>query len=442
MTVGDLDYYVNTVKRAYSIMLDSNAAATLTVIAGMGHTLPPQPQQSGCMDFAGNFFTSMPDVDAGLLNLKTAAEYYFCDQNMVPTLTIQNRAFDTLKTAIISYNVDGGTINNMNWKGNLPSLSSESYMLPQISLTSGNHNLKVWIKNPNGKTDLNILNDTVISTFGTMFTGMSLPLAESFENTTLPGWTLNNPDGYISWQITNTAGKTGSSSLVINNYDYVITGAIDEALIYPIDLSAVSSPYLSFWLAYQAYADPALNYKKDTLEVLISTDCGETYQSLYKKYGAALITATPAFSTTRFVPGANQWRNEVIPLNSYASFSNVRIKFRNTTGYQNMLYIDDINITNSITTGIKEDNELFSAELYPNPGSGKAELLFENSSSGNIEIEIRNYTGQLVYKKTIEEISQVKYKEEIDLSNEESGLYFVRLSAGNKIIVKKMMSIH
>lgn len=439
MTVGEKDYYVNTVKRAYTIMLDSNAAATLNVIAGMGHTLPPQNQQFGCMDYAGNFFTNMPAVDAGLFSLKTAAEYYYCSSDIAPSFIIQNRAKDTLKSATISYRIDAGVVYNLNWTGKLPSLSSAPYTLPSISLSSGTHKLKVWIKKPNGATDLNIVNDTVISTFGAMFTGAPLPFAENFENTTLPGWMLNNPDGYISWTITNTAGKTGSSSLVVNNYDYIITGAIDESIIYPIDLSSAASPVLSFWLAYQAYADPALNYKKDTLEVLISTDCGVTYKSLYKKYGANLITATPAFSTTRFVPNSGQWRNEIIPLNSYASFSNVRIKFRNTTGYQNMLYIDDINISNSITTGVTNENELFSADVFPNPGNGKFSLSLENIKSGTFEIEIRNLAGQLTYKKHIETGAPVKYVEEIDLSLQESGLYLMKISAGNDFIIKKVI---
>ncbi|MBI2270882.1 MAG: choice-of-anchor J domain-containing protein [Bacteroidetes bacterium] len=442
MTVGDQDYYVNTVKRAYNIMLDSNAAATLNIIAGMGHTLPPQAQQFGCMDFAGNFFTNMPSVDAGLHNLKTASDYYYCSSNVAPSLIIQNRAKDTLKSATISYSIDAGSVNNINWTGKLPSLSSESYTLPSISLSSGTHKLKVWVKKPNGITDMNIVNDTVFSTFGTMLTGVPLPLAESFENTTLPGWMLNNPDGYISWMITNTAGKTGASSLVVNNYDYVITGAIDESIIYPIDLSSAVSPVLSFWMAYQAYADPTLNYKKDTLEVLISTDCGATYKSLYKKYGASLITATPAFSTTRFVPASDQWRNEIIPLNSSASFSNVRIKFRNTTGYQNMLYIDDINISNSITTGVSDGNELFSANVFPNPGNGKFELMLENIPEKMVEIEVHNLAGQLIYKKLLETGAQMKYVEAIDLSGFENGLYLMKLMTGDNATMKKILINH
>ncbi|MBL7893370.1 MAG: T9SS type A sorting domain-containing protein, partial [Bacteroidia bacterium] len=145
---------------------------------------------------------------------------------------------------------------------------------------------------------------------------------------------------------------------------------------------------------------------------------------------------------TRFVPNSGQWRNEIIPLNSYASFSNVRIKFRNTTGYQNMLYIDDINISNSITTGVTNENELFSADVFPNPGNGKFSLSLENIKSGTFEIEIRNLAGQLIYKSVIETASSEKNIEEIDLGGQENGLYVMKISTRNNVLIKKVIIAH
>jgi PKD repeat protein len=104
------------------------------------------------------------------------------------------------------------------------------------------------------------------------------------------------------------------------------------------------SAQISFDVAYAAYNSSYI----DGLEVLLSSDCGITWNSLYLKTGLTvgpgnLPTAPP--TTSNFTPTSAQWRNETINLDQYIGEPSVRIAFRNLPAYGNNLYIDNINIS-------------------------------------------------------------------------------------------------
>jgi len=115
-------------------------------------------------------------------------------------------------------------------------------------------------------------------------------------------------------------------------------------------LDNLLTPYLSFagqtgvTLTFKvAYARYNATYV-DSLIVLASADCGITWNRVYNKGGSTLATIA-ANQTTAFVPTATQWRLETVDLTPFAGQSNVRLMFQNKSGYGQMLYLDEINIT-------------------------------------------------------------------------------------------------
>src|SRR5207249_4515522 len=86
------------------------------------------------------------------------------------------------------------------------------------------------------------------------------------------------------------------------------------------------------------------NYS-DTLTVLLSTDCGVTWNQIYKKFGAALTTKVPNFQSSAFTPTSTQWRLETVSLIPYSTCNNAIFKFINTCSFENRLYLDDIQIS-------------------------------------------------------------------------------------------------
>ncbi|MBI4931182.1 MAG: T9SS type A sorting domain-containing protein, partial [Bacteroidetes bacterium] len=265
--------------------------------------------------------------------------------------------------------------------------------------------------------------------------GQLPPLVEGLENPPFPpaGWALNNPDGSITWERTDTAAKTGTYSMHVDNYDYPANGQVDELTTPSMDLSSATGPALTFQVAYQLYTDPSSspNYS-DTLMIQISTDCGATWTTAYNKYGVALTTATPTFSSNKFIPTASQWRMETVPL---PIAGNVLVKFRHTTDYENEMYVDDINISGLVST--EERNLANVVTVFPNPSSGDVFVKVNALDLGNVEVKIYNLLGEVI-SETAENISAPK-KLHFNLSSQPGSIYFVEVNSVNAKTVKKII---
>ena len=360
-----------------------------------------------------------------------------CNTTINPIVTIKNWGVNPLTSAIVNYQLDNDPVQSQNFSGNLASLADTSISLPAMIVTGGSHVFKTYTTLPNGLVDQNTVNDTAYSQFFVITGGQPLPFTEGFEGTAFipSGWTLNNPDAGVTWERTTAAAKGGIASARIDNYNVDFTGEKDEMITPALDLSSVSSPALSFDVAYKLYTSPTANPSySDTLTVLISTDCGVTWSSIYKKFGAQLTTTSPNYGTSAFTPGSNQWRFEVVSLANYSNAQNALIKFRNSSQYENFLYLDNVNI--SAFTGMKED--LFNSNLmvYPNPSSGIYTIEVREYKTEQVVISVFDQLGQEVFSKTAEG-SQDNFQ--VDISGLTSGVYFLTVRSGDYAAKRKII---
>jgi PKD repeat protein len=170
------------------------------------------------------------------------------------------------------------------------------------------------------------------------------PLTEGFESTTfLPtGWTPNdiNNDG-IFWSQA-TVGRNSSKSARFDNFNNDAAGARDEMWAPRMNLASMSAATLTFDVSYARYN---ATYS-DSLEVLVSTNCGASWTSVYLKGGTLLATVSD--QTTQFTPTNTQWRNESVSLNSYCGQATVMVIFRNRGHYGNVIYVDNVNISGTL----------------------------------------------------------------------------------------------
>lgn len=374
--------------------------------------------------------------DAGVSSI-TSPSGTICSSSITPVITIRNYGTTSLTSVDINYQVDAGTVNTFNWTGSLVSNATAQVTLPVLAVPAGPHTFTASTFNPNGTTDQNLTNDQSISSFSSSAIGAALPFAEGFEAPAFPpaGWTIDNPDGSFTWQQFTTSAHSGTKSIYIENSNYNANGQIDEIQMAPVNLSAVTAPEMSFWLAYKLWTNPALspNYS-DTLEVLVSTDCGLTYSSIYRKFGVALTTTSPTWANSNFTPTASQWRKETINLNAFASSTNAIFKFRNITDYENNLYVDDINIDQ--TTGLYASEKNSSIKCYPNPASDLLTISINSEVKDNIDITLQNALGQMVFHSIINK--QISLKT-IDVSHLTSGVYTLHIQAGNLLLNQKLV---
>lgn len=363
-----------------------------------------------------------------------------CNATVSPSVTIKNWGTAALTAATVNYRIDNNPVQTYSWTGNLASLATVNVTLPNLTTTVGNHTFTSFTTQPNGIPDPNNANDTSLSTFAVLSSGQAVPFSEAFTAVTFPptGWNINNNDGATTWARATVSQGGGSGSLWMDNYNYNAFGEIDEMVTPNFDLTTISNPQMTFYLAYKLYTDPTTNPNfSDTLEVLISTDCGATYSSLYKKFGVPLTTTSPAWANNAFTPTAAQWRMETINLSAYSTATTAIFKVRNINQFENNLYVDNININTA--TGIASIDKNSQVAIYPTPSSGKLNIQLPQVVQGKIQIKIYNDLGALFYsEKTANQNGLIR----LNLDKLNNGIYLINIisdkfSKTGKVIIQK-----
>lgn len=93
------------------------------------------------------------------------------------------------------------------------------------------------------------------------------------------------------------------------------------------------------------------------------------------------------------------------------------------------------------TAAVNVQTEVFPAfnfEIYPNPSSGSFELFYKCESSGNIQINIYDSKGQLVYKELPSQFID-EYRKKIDLSKQAKGVYFIEVLVNRRKLTKQLI---
>lgn len=90
-----------------------------------------------------------------------------------------------------------------------------------------------------------------------------------------------------------------------------------------------------------------------------------------------------------------------------------------------------------IVTGINNPDGIVSMNIYPNPSNGNFTLEMNASKAGTFNVEIINIQGQVVFTKEINQDGF--YKETIDISDNASGIYYIRINDGKNLKVSKII---
>jgi PKD repeat protein len=255
--------------------------------------------------------------------------------------------------------------------GGTPSTSTAQNPIITYS-TAGNYNVTLTVTNVNG-TDSEVKTGYITVVAGS---GAALPLVEGFTSTTFPptNWSIINTNSSSTWVRSASTGTapTAGNSMVFDNYN-LNDSDDDEIHLKSVNLTGLTSAQLAFDVAYAPY-DP-FNY--DGLEVIVSTNCGGAFTTVYSKSYTVLATA-PA-TTGAFTPSTTQWRNDVVDLTPFIGQSNVIVAFRNLGGYGNYLYVDNINLTGTTVP----TNPTASFTGTPTTICNGQSVTFVNNSAGS-----------------------------------------------------------
>ncbi len=92
-------------------------------------------------------------------------------------------------------------------------------------------------------------------------------------------------------------------------------------------------------------------------------------------------------------------------------------------------------IVNSPSTDIKE-NDLFNISIYPSPTKGIVNININNSIQNNLQIEVINLTGKVIYK---EQLNNKAVKRQINLAEYSKGIYFIKITNDKESFIKKVV---
>jgi hypothetical protein len=356
-----------------------------------------------------------------------------CGSPFAPAVTIKNQGSQPLTSLNISSKIDNGNIDTYTWKGSLAYMATTTVSLNNITSPAGSHTLTIYVSSPNNNADEDVRNDTIISTF--QFYNPVATLSEGFEGSTFPpaGWDIGNADNNITWNRVTGISKTGTASVRMENFNYPVIGEKDDLRLPNVTLQNVDSAFLSFQVAAAVYANPASASSLDTLQVLASSDCGQTYTSVYKKFGNELMTR--AATAANFVPTSSEWRKDSIDLGNYIGQSNLLLAFRNINGYENNIYLDDINLR---TVVINPNLKRLGFLTTPNPTSGVITAQFYPQPNTLRAIQVFTIAGQKLLEINIAE-GQANNNYRLDISRYSAGMYIIRAVFTDRVATTKII---
>jgi PKD repeat protein len=328
-----------------------------------------------------------------------------------------------------SYN---GSYTSLEWtfQGGAPATSTLSNPVVNYS-TPGAYSVGLKVKN--GTDSVMVVKQHYINVQSN--TGIAYPFSEGFETVaSLNGteWFSNNLDTANTWQLTNLAAVTGSTSIMIDNFNNSINGK-DELYSRAINLTGASALNVSFKYAF-ARRDTS---NRDQLYLYTVSSCGGTALPRFNAIGAALETV-PVTTSPFYPTSSSDWRLVSNSILSAQFTSGFRLKFLFNKSGGNNIFIDDINIDISTATkDISETIDLLS--VFPNPASTNCFIKFNLTQTKTLAIHVFNVLGEKIQtiQKNIYEEGENEVK--LNTSNLSNGMYIVQINDGTRAINKQLV---
>lgn len=447
ITHGGTDItYESPIDSTYEQLVLNDGKVRYFQFPTLGHTIPPTAQIINFLPFFDTPSAAGYDLDI----VKPVIAQRTCATTIPATTLIRNTGTNVIHSAIINYNTGGGPL-SYTWTGALAPFQHAIVTLPTIAAAAGVHTLTVGVTSLDGGIADTITGNNQKSVpFQVVTSGLSLPYFQGFEGVNPPAdWVQYLAgDFYTPWLADSTVHKTGIAS--INTFNTILifdnTGRHDDFVSPVLNLASSTNPHMTFDVAYNyhKYTAAVLGVDSifaDTLEVLISTDCGDNYTRLYKKGGSQLATfanpiLNPLSVDADFAdPADTNWRMEYIDLTPYATADKATVMFRYTSALGGSLNIDNINFTN-VPVGVQTVSHA-KYTLYPDPANDVVNI---NTGDDKLErVVVMDMTGKTMV--ALDNTGKGNTAT-INTSTFADGVYVFQLFAEHDVKTKKVVIKH
>ena len=217
------------------------------------------------------------------------------------------------------------------------------------------------------------------------------------------------------WQINGSDVGTNSStfaSTTINSGDFV------SCILTSSEACVTSNPATSNNIVMTVEDVPSSGFTVNTLDLIADfTNTSVDATSYMWLFGDGNSTNQPSPSHTYLTEGL--YTVTLIAFNACGS--------------------DTITIdVNMILDDIDDLSRLNSINIYPNPTTGDLNIEFENYNNSDVNIAIYNLLGEILESKIIEDTFG-KYKETLDMSKYQQGVYLLKVNSNGKQRIEKII---
>lgn len=290
--------------------------------------------------------------------------------------------------------------------GGTPSTSTDEHPVVTYS-NKGNFDVSLTVTNAVGTTSK--VHSGFISVRSAQNPMWVNNFISGFEFSDIPNgtWHVENTDNdNVKWKRITNYSYAGNHCVKLDNFNNE-AGNEDAIISELIVVDAATSLDLNF--RYAAASKPG--NATDKMQILVSDDCGETWDLIRTIQGP--LTYTALNKSNAWTPTAsNQWRLSSTSLNDYAGGQPIMFKINVISGGGNNFYLDNFQI--AATLG--EDEFAGPKGLYPNPSNGS--FIWEALSDGQ-EFRVSNLAGQLMW------IGQAGTQGKVDV-NLPKGMYMIK----------------
>jgi len=388
------------------------------------------------------------EVDlASTTNMASPSTY--CDNNVTPEITVSNAGTNDVTAYEVSYTLNNGTPVTQTINTTLAAGASNTVTFPAITLPVGENKLAYKVNPLANSTYIELVTGNNQSASNVIYTMPTTTFAsmhsEDFESMSLGDDTplhaiSDNPDAVSAFVVTNAInnsvnqelGGFGNSSKSYRWDFYSIPSGKGSKIVFEkLDFTNGTGHEVRFSHAYAQYQT-----ENDKLQVMVSTDCGATWNTVFSKQGADLSTA-PA-NTDRFYPAVTQWKSDTVDLSAYSGQSDIMIAFEGVSAYGNDLYLDDIQILDGIAASINDETANVSVNAYPNPSNGVVNFAVNTKENAIVSIAVFNSLGELVLSNPSQNIASGTNNLIINMQELKNGIYFANVTVNGQTTVKQI----
>lgn len=397
--------------------------------------------------------------DLAMVNGNITGRVDNCDNTVGFECTVQNLStnLDTIKTIDFIPVVGGSNKTKSTWTGVLLPGGTITHKIGNQTIPVGNSSINVYIDKINGGTfkDLNIVNNfqsqTVLTTFNSNIAGTSIK--QGFETpiaTTAPPNTFFLNEGVRIFKQDSSFARNGSGEdppygmggfgksryMVFYAFsDGGVAGGSSSVIFDKIDLTSSKATKMTWNYAY-AVRDENSN---DKMEVLVSKDCGSTWESVYEKQGLDMKSCDPdlnaGFIPGFFLPMPEEWLTESVDLTAYDGTPELMIRMKGTAGNGWAYFLDDVNVSSGTAT--VNPGILKSMFVSPNPTTDFVNIELNVEENVASVISLNDMNGRTISKYNRQLIGGYN-KISIPVVNQLAGVYLLEVKTEKGVRTQKV----